>query len=287
MSPSEAKWALITGASLGLGRALAEECAARGMSLVLVALSGTGLDDVARTIRRSWQVQVEILEIDLTERGGIDRLLDKIAALSCTISLLVNNAGVGYKGLFVDSTLEQNETTVKLNVLSLVRLTHCLLPSLSRDGTAHILNVASLGAFFPMPYLPVYSPTKSFVVNFSLALREELFGAVGVSVLCPNGIRTNRATRDEIERQGFAARLTCHYPDQVARAAITGLLRNRAIIVPGIVNRIVRLLAMFVPRPLAMGVVRRHWGAAGGERERISRGALDNRDTLRVGRALP
>jgi short-subunit dehydrogenase len=112
--------------------------------------------------------------------------------------------------------------------------------------------------------MPVYSPTKSFVLNFSLALREELRGSgVGVSVLCPNGIRTNRSSRALIERQGFAGRITCQYPDEVARAGLAGLYRKKSIIVPGIVNRMLRVASSFVPRTLYMRVISRRWGAQG------------------------
>jgi short-subunit dehydrogenase len=136
-----------------------------------------------------------------------------------------------------------------------------LLPSLKQARRAWILNVASLAAYFPMPYMPVYSPTKSFVLNFSLALREELRGSgVGVSVLCPNGIRTNRGNREMIDRQGLAGRLTCLYPDEVARAGLAGVFAGRSVIVPGTVNRILRSVSGFVPRGLYMRVISHRWG---------------------------
>jgi short-subunit dehydrogenase len=122
--------------------------------------------------------------------------------------------------------------------------------------------VASLAAFFPMPWLPVYSSSKSFVLAFSLALREELRGSgISVSVVCPNGIRTNRGARELIAKQGLAGRLTCQYPEQVARAALRGLLAGRAVIVPGPVNRFLRFASGLVPRSLAMGVITRRWTA--------------------------
>jgi hypothetical protein len=125
-----------------------------------------------------------------------------------------------------------------------------------------VLNVASLAAFFPMPWLPVYSSSKSFVFAFSLALREELRGTgVSVSVVCPNGIRTNRGARELIARQGLAGRLTCLYPEQVARTALHSLLAGRPVIVPGAVNRFIRFASGLVPRSVAMGVITRRWNA--------------------------
>jgi len=202
--------------------------------------------------------------MDLAGPDAPAALCARLGEKGIEIGTLINNAGVGYNRRFSDSTLRENETTIELNVGALVRLTHLLLPSMKSREKAWILNVASLAAYFPMPSMPVYSPTKSFVLNFSLTLREELRGSgVGVSVLCPNGIRTNRSSRALIERQGFAGRITCQYPDEVARAGLAGLYRKKSIIVPGIVNRMLRVASSFVPRTLYMRVISRRWGAQG------------------------
>ncbi len=256
--------AVITGASQGLGRAFAEECAARGMDLLLVALPDTGLAEVARILQRAWGVRVETLELDLTYPEAPSRLADAMRESGLSPDLLINNAGVGYTSRFAESLPAHNETTIQLNVAALVRITQALLPTLkARSPRAWVLNVASLGAFYPMPAMPVYSSTKSFILDFSLLLREELRGtAVTVSVLCPNGIRTNPGARRLIEKQGWAGRLTCQYPDEVARAGLDGLLRGRAVIVPGLANRVLRRLRPLVPRQLFMRLIARRWGTA-------------------------
>jgi uncharacterized protein len=267
--------ALVTGSSQGLGRAFAEECAGRGMDLVLAALPDTGLPEVARIIERTHGVRVETVEMDLAAIDAPARLCAFMREKGIEIDVLINNAGVGYNSRFGDSTLGQNETTIELNVGALVRLTHHLLPQLKQRGRAWILNVSSLAAYFPMPYMPVYSPTKSFVLNFSLALREELRGtSVSMSVLCPNGIRTNRGNRDLIDRQGLAGRLTCSYPDEVARAGLDGMTAGRGVIVPGIVNRALRVVSGFVPRGLYMRVISRRWGALSGSAQAAARTAV-------------
>ena len=253
---------VITGASQGLGKAFAEECAIRGRPLVLAALPDTGLLEVARWIERVHGVRVHPLEVDLAADGGPDRLARFVEENGLAVDTLVNNAGVGFNGRFGESEPAHNETTIRLNMLAVVALTHRLLPALRRQGRAHVLNVASLAAFFPLPWLPVYSSSKSFVLAFSLALREELRGTgVSVSVVCPNGIRTNRGARELIARQGLAGRLTCQYPEQVARAALRGMLAGRAVIVPGRVNRFIRFASGLVPRQVAMGVITRRWNA--------------------------
>jgi uncharacterized protein len=275
---------VITGASQGLGKAFAEECAIRGRPLVLAALPDTGLLEVARWIERAHGVQVHALEIDLTADDGPARLARFIEESGLAVDTLVNNAGVGFNGRFGESEPAHNETTIRLNMLAVVALTRLLLPALRRHDRARVLNVASLAAFFPMPWLPVYSSSKSFVFAFSLALREELRGTgVSVSVVCPNGIRTNRGARELIARQGLAGRLTCQYPEQVARAALRGLTAGRAVIVPGAVNRFIRFASGLVPRAVAMGVITRRWNAEalrtdGGSRANGGAHATGSRD---------
>lgn len=252
--------ALITGASLGLGRAFALECAKGGMSLLLVALAGGGLAELSASIAREHGVTVDWLEADLTEAATFERLAEKIRGDSLKIDLLVNNAGIGSVGSFADSDFDALEAVIRVNTLALVRLTRLLLPALKERGGAHILNVASLGAFFPMPTLSVYSSTKSFVLNFSLALREELSGSVGVSVLCPNAFCTTAAVGDYVESIGLLARMACLTPERIARIALRGVERDRGIIIPGVFNRVLAAAGRLVPRALAMRAIRRYWG---------------------------
>ena len=258
-----ARCALITGASQGLGRAFAEECAGRGMALVLVALPGTGLVELTRILERAYQVPIEAVECDLTRPEVPAQLAVRCRARGFDVDTLINNAGVGFTSSFAQSSASQNEATVQLNVAALVRLTQEILPALQEKQRAWILNVASLGAFFPMPSMPVYSSTKVFVLTFSRLLRAELRGSgVRVSALCPNGIRTNRATRELIERQGLAGRLTCRFPDEVARAGLRGLFRGAAVIVPGLANQVLAGASPLVPQGLYMRVISRRWAPA-------------------------
>ena len=269
-TPHKATCALITGASQGLGRALAEECAGQGMDLILAALPGSGLPEVARILQLAYGVRIETVEMDLAAADGPEKLCERVRRTGFSVDMLVNNAGVGFARGFSETSSLQNETTIQLNVGALVRLTHIMLPGLLRQRRAWILNVASLGAYFPMPSMPVYSSTKSFVLSFSLVLREELRGSgVSLSVLCPNGIRTNRGCRELIETQGWAGMATCQYPDEVARAAIAGLYRKKAVIVPGLVNKALRRASAFIPRTLYMRVISRRWGTG---QEKPSRG---------------
>jgi len=252
--------ALVTGASMGLGRAIACVCAARGMDLLLVALPDSGLPEVGASIARRNAVRVESIEGDLTQDSTIEALIDRILTARLDIRLLVNNAGIGGVGLFTDLPLEHHISTIQLNITALVRLSRLVMGESAEGGRLSILNVVSLGALFPMPTLSVYSATKSFVLNFSLALRAELEGFASVSVLCPNAIRTNTAVEEYIDTFGLLGRLVCMSAEKTARIALDGALRGRAVIIPGRFNRVLAAAARFVPRSLAMRVIRNCWG---------------------------
>jgi len=255
-APRSRPYALITGASQGLGRAFAEECArggaaCTGMNLALVALPDSGLPRVAREVTERYGVQVAYVEMDLTAPGSPEALHRWIRDRQLPISVLINNAGVGYNRRFEDSTLRENESCILLNNLALVKITRLLLPELKRHPRAFVLNVASLAAFFPIPFMPVYAPSKAFIVNFSLALREEMRDTpVSVSVLCPNGIRTNGECQQKIAAHGFIGNAVSLNPDQVARQAMQGMRAGKPIIVPGLINRVILAVGRHAPSSL-------------------------------------
>jgi short-subunit dehydrogenase len=252
---------LITGASHGLGQAFAEECARLGMHLILVALPVSGLVSVAQDLARRYGVKIECVEMDLTAPGSAETLCQWILNKGLGVSVLINNAGVGYNSRFEDSTVRENESCILLNNLALVKITRLLLPELRRQPKAFILNVASLAAFFPMPFMPVYGPSKTFILNFSLALREEMKDTpVSVSVLCPNGIRTSEDCKRKIEAHGLIGKLVSLDPDWVAAYALREMLAERAVIVPGLLNQIIAAVGQHIPRSIVCTVVSAFYG---------------------------
>jgi uncharacterized protein len=253
-------WALVTGASMGLGKALARECASRGYDLFLAALPGSGLPEAAASIAAESGASVDWLEADLTAEGALEAIMSRLEEGRRDVGLLVNNAGIGGVGLFRDLPLGHHEDTIRLNALALTGLTGRVVSKFAAGGRLRVLNVASLGALYPMPTLAVYSATKSFVLDFSLALREELAPAVSVSVLCPNAIRTNQCVDDYLDGLGLASRLACMSPEDIARIALDGVERGRAVIIPGRFNRALAAVSRFVPRALVMKAVRHYWG---------------------------
>ena len=260
MNADNARYAVITGASGGLGGAFALQAARRGWHLILVDLPGTGLGDVGERLSRAYRVDAQCFEMDLADAEARVKLRDWIRANVVNLALLVNNAGTGSHAGFEACPLDRLAGIIDVNIKATVALTHLLLPELKRQRGAAIINVASLAAFYPMPAMAVYAASKSFILNFTLALRAELDGTgVRASALCPAGMVTNRETADQVEAQGFLGRITTWQPENVAAVAIRQALRGRAVIIPGLTNRVIRVLGEAVPRWLIVRLIGTRW----------------------------
>ncbi len=251
MSDKQTDYALVTGASQGIGRCLAEECAKRGINLVLAALPDSRLEDVAKSLKAQYGVEVCYQEMDLTENDNPLKLHQWVQDQELNISFLFNNAGTSYFSTFDLSTLKENERVIKLNVEALTQMTNLFLPDLKKQKKSYLLNVASLAGFFPMPCKAVYAASKSYVLNFTRAIRQELKGSsVSVSVLCPGGVYTSTSTQEVIKSQGFYGRISSYTPAYVAKMAVRQLLRGRAVIASGWMNTVFRVVTSVVPTPL-------------------------------------
>jgi hypothetical protein len=253
---SEEKWAVITGASQGIGRAMAAEAARRGLNLLLIALPETGLQDVADELIRLYDVESEYWEFDLSDRTAIAEFVEYVGASRRTVELLINNAGIGGTAPFAEQDPGRLASMIDLNVGALTLITRLLLPHLVGQSEAHILNVASLVGWYPTPSMSVYAATKAYVISFSLALRDELESTgVSVSVLCPSGVVTKEEVVKALALQGFWGRRTSRYPDELARYAIHRAYKKRRIIVPGVVNRMLRVAGRLTPLRLLTKLV--------------------------------
>jgi len=243
---------LITGASMGLGKAMAWECARRGRDLLLASLPGEDLAETAREIEAACGVRVQIHEIDLTADGA-PALLAAWALENKPVDALINNAGLGGSRAIGDADTGYLERMIRLNVLAVSLLTQALLPELKTHPAARVLNVASLAACGPLPFKTVYPASKAFVLHWSRALRAELRGtSVRVGVLLPGPMRTNADVRGRLDKQGWIGRRTTITPEAAARIAVCGLVRGRAIIVPGAAAKLNRFLIGAVPTPILL-----------------------------------
>lgn len=261
MSPQtfyEGRTALVTGASSGIGAALARRLGALGARVLLVARGADALDGVAREIRAAGGEAVPFVA-DLEPPGAAGALADRLDAAGETVDVLVNNAGFGVHAPLLETGPEAVAGMVTLNVLAPTELTRRLLPGMVARGAGGVLTVASLAAFSPAPTFAVYAATKAYALSFTEAVRAEVRGAgVHVTALCPGPVRTAFAERAGMADPFFEGGLSA---EAVAEAGLRGLARGRRRVVPGWVPRLQAAATRFVPRGLTIraagGILRR------------------------------
>jgi short-subunit dehydrogenase len=241
-------YTLITGASEGLGKALALECARRGMNLILVALPQSDLENLAVLIRKNFRVSVLIIGKDLSDSASCYQLFEEVNSRHIDLQILINNAGIGSAASFCESSSGFYEKQIGLNVIATTIITRLFLENLERNTPSYILNVGSLASFFSLPKKQVYGATKSYIHYFSKSLQIEVRQkGIRVCVLCPGGINTNLSVT-LINRTGSRlSRLAVLSPEEVAATAMNGLLKGRQVIVPGRINKIFMLLDKLLP----------------------------------------
>ncbi len=246
------QYALITGASSGIGLALAEALARRGHALILVARERPALESIACELSQRFGVEVMFRVCDLTEPLQLSGLLYEVEQCDYQIELLINNAGTACAGSFLDHDWQRERKLLELNVFALARLCHALGNAMARRGSGRILNVASLAAFQPGPWLSSYYASKAFVLHFSEGLREELQEqGVQVSALCPGPVRTSFWRNARLDMRPLLGSKWLMSAEQLAQLALLGLDRQQAVIVPGWRNRLLARAAQLSPRRLA------------------------------------
>lgn len=251
---------LITGAAGGLGKAFAVECASRGWDLFLTDTAEEGLEILAEGLRKSYRVKVVTHVCDLTNADAREGVFSRLSAEVLRISMLINVAGIDYEGPFFEQSVQQIQTIVRLNVESTLAMTHSALQYRDFLSPFRIINVASLAAFYPMPVKATYAASKRFLLDFSLALREELKGlGATVTVLCPAGMPTTRECIRAIDAQGWMGQITTVDTGRVAYQTIEAALANRAVVIPGQINRTLQMLGGLLPPHLVAALVGRRW----------------------------
>ena len=251
MSPT----ALITGASSGIGRALAYEFAAHGYDLVLVARNAEALGEVARTMSRPAGVQ--IIAADLAQPGSATSLVEQLSARAIQIDVVVNNAGFGLQGEFTQLPLERQLEMIQLNVTTLTELTRLLLPAMVERRSGGVLNVASTAAFQPGPLMSVYYATKAYVLSFTEGIAEEVSDrGVKVTCLCPGPTETQFAQRAQMTGTNLFKGGAMSVED-VARAGFEGWNAGTVVVIPGFSNRRGALVVRLSPRSLVRRIVKR------------------------------
>lgn len=239
-------YTLITGASAGLGTVCAEQLAAEGRNLILVARRRERLEAIAERLNRDYDVAVEILPADLADPAEVERIAATLKDRQWTLEGLINNAGFGSRGPFDALPRDRQLAMIQVNVSALTDLTWRCIPLLKEARSPFIINVASLAAWQAGPNMAVYYATKAFVLSLSEALHEELGGdGIRVSALCPGATRTEFAEQADLtDSRMFKA--GTQSPEAVIRAGLRG--RHRAIVLPGLRNRAMAFFTRLVPR---------------------------------------
>jgi uncharacterized protein len=240
-------YALITGASSGIGECFARALARRGHNLVLTARSEDKLHQMAAGLAREHSIQVEVIAADLSVRDAAPRLVDILKQRNLEISLLVNNAAFGGRGEFWKLPIERQMAMVRLNINALAELTYLLLPAMVEHGAGAIINVSSTASFQPLAYTAIYAATKAFVTSFSMGLAEEVRPhGIRVVTLCPGGTRTNFFEAGNYGLRKIPGGL--QDPDEVVDDALKTLDHGGGLVVPRLLNKLGVVVQRLIPR---------------------------------------
>jgi short-subunit dehydrogenase len=259
--PSVSSAALVTGASSGIGAAIAKELASRGYSIALVARREERLRSLATDLTSEYGVAAEAIACDLGDPAERDRLADELRGRGRSVEVLVNNAGFGHQADFATSPRERMVEMVRLNVEAVVDLTSRFMGPMVERGRGSVINIASTAAFQPLPGSAVYAASKSFVLSFSEAIRTELRGSgVTVTAVCPGPVKTEFTEVAGVggveDRTPGAVWMSA---EDIARHAVDGAARDRRVVVPGAINRATALAGQHSPRAVALPLISRIW----------------------------
>ena len=254
------RWALVTGASAGIGAALARELATHGAKLILTARRRERLEALAGELTASG-AEVRIVAADLNEPGGSQAIYDATAGAGLEVDILINNAGLGQYGEFVSTALEQELSQVRVNCDAVVHLTRLFVPGMVERRRGWVMILSSVASFQPLPYLATYAATKAFDRFFALGLAEEVgrFG-VQVSALCPGPTESEFfavAKADDKSGAGAMSGRKRQSAEEVARRGIAGLATGKRVVIPYAGGHASALVVRFLPVRLITSAVAR------------------------------
>jgi short-subunit dehydrogenase len=247
--------ALITGASSGIGWALALQFAAKGYDLLIIARRTERLEELASIVEKRFNLQCYCLTCDLTEENSQQQIIDFVTSDKLKIDVLINNAGLGENKLFAESVYERTEAMLQVNMRSLVNLTYYFLPKMLSRQKGYVLNVASTAAMQPVPYMAIYAATKAFVLSFSEAINEECRGTgVSITTLCPGPTSSEfseiaRMQKSELFNTRLLGVMSCDY---VAKKAIRALFSKKRVVVPGFRQKLLMWISKLTPNALVL-----------------------------------
>ncbi len=250
----QTKFVLITGASSGIGLALAERFAQTKYNLILVARNAEKLKEIEIHLSKKYTIHVVSISQDLGEPKAFEKIFSIVQEKNITVDILVNNAGLGNYGNFSETDLKTEQEMMQVNMVALTELTKVFLPGMQERNYGKILNVASTAGFQPGPFMAVYFASKAYVLSFSEALDEELKNSnIQVSVLCPGPTSTNFQKR-AFHRDEFFFGTTMDV-DTVADICFKQFLEGKRIIIPGLKNTLLAWSTRLLPRSMVTQVM--------------------------------
>jgi short-subunit dehydrogenase len=251
---------LLTGASFGIGYEMAKLFAADHYALVLVARSEEKLAEVAAELNQMGAASTLVIAKDLNQPDAVDEIFKTITAQNISIDVLVNNAGFGDHGSFAETSWEKEAAMIQVNIVALMHLCKLFLPAMLRGQQGRIVNVASIAAFQPGPYMAVYYATKAFVLSFSEALASECAGSgVSVTALCPGPTTSEFQARANIEQTRMVKTGLLKMMDAatVAKIGYRGMLAGKRVVITGMMNKMSAHSTRFVPTRVIMALIKK------------------------------
>ena len=256
------KTILITGASSGIGEAFAKRLNQLGANLILTARSKNKLDALASKMNNA-----VVIDGDLSDKEFPDTLYNEIVSRKIDVDILINNAGFGFSGLFLQSNKNNYEEMLNLNIYSLTRLTHLFLKDMVSRKSGGIINISSLASFQPMPYFAVYAATKSYVTSFTVALYEE-YRQQGINILgvCPGYTKTNFNKRAQISSKSIPGYMMSS--EAVVEQSLQAFKKKKYIIINGKINSFAKFITALLPQKwtlkiaksiIAKGIEEKQW----------------------------
>jgi uncharacterized protein len=241
-------YALITGSGSGIGYAFAEALAQRKYNLVMVSLPGEGLHTTASELGKKYKVKAEAVETDLSNTDNCHSLFHWVIGKGISISVLINNAGIGSNAPFTNYNTAFYEKQITLNTIVPVTLCRLFIPEMYKLPSAFILNMASMGAFFNMPNKEVYVATKSFLISFSKSLQFTLKDTpISMTILCPGSVNSNARLKEIHGNLKGVGKRAVMNPHEVAEQGLDALFRKEKLYVPGRINRWLLRLNKIMP----------------------------------------
>lgn len=243
------KFALITGASGGIGLCIARELAKRKNNLLLIARSTDKLKTICSELEKEFAIKADYLSVDLSNPLATQTVVEWLHTKSYAVDTLVNNAGYGLWGRVDATPADQLNNMMQLNMNAVVNMCHAMLPELKKQPKAYIMNIASTAAYQAVPTLATYAASKAFVVLFTRGLRRELKESnISVTCVSPGATTTNFIDRAGMEAMKERAEKFSMPPEVVASIAVNGMLKGKAEVLPGFTNWFSVQLTYFVPK---------------------------------------